>query len=499
MVEPSNNKEESSVDSIVDQYKKKLQSERSNSLGRVLTEDSDMQIIDPIKEKIEHNFSVVRSDFQQHIQELESRFMFQYKQYQECKRLADHEKKQLEQVYQIKASCEALKKLRDKIKTLEQEFQTEHDRLQRLYQSKQSELSAKITLERKSFEEEMFTKRSELDVEVRTIEELIAKKRLEFDQLEISFEEEMKDKRVQWQKEETLLEQEYQQKRQSYEDEYGDFQNRIKKQSEEWKDKELAFREEMLKKESDWKATLAELDSRKDAVEQEIKAFELQSKVNRDLEIKQYEQRKAEFEKELEQQRNLFESELNERRESMMQQYIQERDEETDRLHQQAMEDKDKEILEVRAKMRVLEAELEASKSDSQYKKEEVLNELRLAKEKLEKIPDLIKEEQQKTEVLTQERLESFYQLQQKEIETEFKQKLEAQIAANVELQRREDVYQEQIRSMESKLKRSELQMDQIVVNSLENKIQPKSIPTQQQAPSPVARPKILRASKRYQ
>jgi len=499
VVEPSSNHEESSVDSIVDQYKKKLQTDRSNSLGRVLTEDSDMQVIDPIKEKIEHNFSIVRSDFQQHIQELESRFMFQYKQYQECKRLADHEKKQLEQVYQIKASCDSLAKLKEKITSLEQEFQIEHDRLQRLYQTKQSELSAKITLERKSFEEEMFTKRSELDSEVRSIEELIAKKRLEFDQLEAAFDEEMKDKREQWVQEEGLLEKEYQQKRQSYEDEYGDFQSKIKKQSEEWREKELAFREEMLKKESDWKSTLAELDSRKEAVEEEIKAFELQSKVNRDLEIKQYEQRKVEFEKELEQQRQLFESELNDRRETMMQQYIQERDDETDRLHQQEMELKNKEISEVRAKMRVMQAELEAAKSDSSYKKEEAEKELRLAKEKIDRIPELIKEEQKKAEVLTQEKLEAFYQLQQKELETDYKRKLDSQVSANLELQRREEVYQEQIRSMESKLKRSELQMDQIVVNSLENKVPVKPVQPTKPASNTGVRPKILRASKRYQ
>jgi hypothetical protein len=498
VVEPSIENEESSVDSIVDQYKKKLQSERHNSVGKILTEDSAMQVIDPIKEKIEHNFSVVRSDFQQHIQELESRFLFQYKQYQECKRLAEHEKKQLEQVYHIKASCDAVSKLQGKIKSLEQDFQTEHDRLQRLYQSKQTELAAKISLERKAFEEEMFTKRSELDSEVQLIEELIAKKRLEFDQLEKAFTEEMKDKREQWEKEEALLEREYQQKRQTYEDEYGDFQNKIRKQSEEWKDKEIAFREEMLKKEADWKETLNELDSRKQAVEEEIKAFELQSKVNRDLEIKQYEQRKIEFEKELEQQRVQFESELNDRREEMMQQYLQERDQETDRVHQQQLDFKDKELAEVKAKMRVLQAELEASKSDSQYKKEEVEKELEKAKSKLDTLPELIKAEQKKTEILVQEKLESFYQLQQKDMEREFKQQLDSQVSANIELQRRAEVYQEQIKSLESKLKRSEIQMDQIVVNSLESKSQPTAATSVQSVQNTAVRPKILRASKRF-
>lgn len=499
MVEPSSQNEESSVDSIVDQYKKKLQSERHNAVGKVLTEVSAMQVIDPIKERIEHNFSVVRSDFQQHIQELESRFLFQYKQFQECKRLAEHEKQQLEQVYKIKASCDALNKLKEKIKSLEQEFQIEHDRLQRLYQSKQSELSAKISLERKNFEEEMFAKRSELDVEVRTIEELIAKKRLEFDQLEAAFTDEMKDKREQWKQEESLLEREYQQKRQSYEEEYGDFQNKIKKQSEEWKEKELEFREEMLKKESDWKSTLAELDSRKEAVEEEIRAFELQSKVNRDLEIKQYDQRKVEFEKELEQQRVQFEKELEDRRDDMMQQYLAERDQETDRLHQDQMAVKEKELSEVRAKMRVLQAELEANKSDSVYKKEEAEKELQKAKEKLDKVPALIQEEHKKAEVLIQEKLEAFYQLQQKELERDYKTQLESQVNANLELQRREEVYQGQIKSLESKLKRSEIQMDQIVVNSLETKVQPKPTPTAQLVQASPIRPKILRASKRFQ
>lgn len=337
-------RDETSADQIINDYKKKLNSFKQFT---VLNAKSDVHVVDPIREKIEYNFSLIRADFEDAIHALETRFLFQYKQYQECKRLTESEKASLELTYNLKSTVETLKKLESKVKDLENEFQVEHDRLQRLYQFKQSELSSRLSKEKQEFDNEIFEKRKNYELEIDDYENKIKLIKIELNELNHSFDLEVKEKRIECDRQIDLLQASFETQKNHLEKKIIKEKNDYKRKCEDYKFKEEQLHIEFRQKEDEFKLLISDFDKRSYDLEEKLK------------------ERSLEFETELENQRK-----------EMIKTYIKERDTEVDRHFRSVENELNNYILDLKEKL---------GKATERYKKDKVLFDEKIEKYKNEK------------------------------------------------------------------------------------------------------------------
>ncbi len=491
MVVEEKSEKEYNVDSIVDSYNKELHRVRSYNGA----EEIPLSIIDPMKEKIEENFTLVREDLHHTLGSLEARVMHQYKQYLDCKRLADSEKKNLEDVYNIRTSFDSLALLEKKKARLEHDFQQEHNRLQNLYQSKQTELSQHLTAERKVFEDEMFKKRASWESEILDYETLIESRRLEFDKIEASLKCEIDEKRHQWLKEETLLVADYEKRRLKIDQDFAAFESELESKSKDLEKRELEFRGLMIAKEKEWVSTLSEIEARKNHLVEDVQALEVQIQISRDIEETELSRRRDTLESELKNRKIAFEKELHVLRNEMLVSYKSERDSDVDAVYSIEKAAYEKDLLFLKSRLATVCGDLEKSQLEYKNRGESKDKEIVSLKGQLDRASKRLDAEVNEVRLSVSEKLSRESALLIETIKKEFNVQFDVQKNDYLALEFLLKSEKETVTELEAQLKRAESSLNQIVVNSIENSS--KSYAQFTGKPDRL-KPKILRTSKHF-
>ena len=434
--------------------------------------------MDEVKTRIKSNFDNFKSEFSDSISELESKFMLQYKEYMEIKRLSLKEKKALESLYKVKFTVEGIKELEERKEKLTLVFKEEHANLMKVYQDKQSELNTLIAADRQAFEMEMFKKRSDMEDELKILSKSKEKYILEQQNVRLDFEEEITLKRQEWESEKSNTEALFLQKKKEMIAEENQLKENIKSQHliyEEQMKKNKSFYE---KEESALSQKMEILQKKLTVLEEENKSLALQSQLSLDIESKKLKEQEQKFKEDMELYRDKVETELEQEKKKMMSSYQSTRDTAVDQIHDNEKQKLKSELLELSSQcdeLNLILVSKDKALDDLRLKYEKRSNEINSNRKELESVRSVFDSKLEETNSeLKNSLIEKFQKKLEETLEKEkkdYSQQIQT-LNAEIEASKLETVKANQeVLKLQHQLKNSYSKLDQMKVDSVQNTV----------------------------
>lgn len=458
------------IDSIVDSYRESLKV--SFTSEKSLPEKPLLQVksqSDVSQLRVKNELDSIRNNFLNAISTYELEFQRLQKSHEQISQQIDQENRVLNELYSIKATAETLVQLQKDFVGLERKYKENYARLQDEFELKQIELAQYIGSERKQFEEQMFERRRQWEAEIDSLDIALQRRKKECDLAERELEKEIHQKRRDWSREESLLEKEYHQKRLRFDQQMAEYESSFENKTRIYREKEISLKDDILRKEQELQRKLVGLEEKKQKLEAEVYALEKQIMDKRNAEDDAFFSRKVAFEKELEVIREVHEKELLRKQNGMMDEYLAQRDSVADQKHK---EEKDKllnQLSEFKARIRAQQKSVDDANSEKNKIQDQYRREIERYQKELTDLALRGDVDKKQMEAQIREKLEKEFYMKLQEVEVIYTQEISELKRYNQTLESQLNQERSVVKRMETGLRQSDIQAEQLFINSLEN------------------------------